>query len=119
MDADGDGVPSEVEILWPRADGEVGYHPALAGPLGVDRCGLRGTESLTGELETPPVEQTLVAEPRVLHFGDVGPGEMAHQEFTVRNRGTAPVTIYDADIGPGGVDATKFGDSTDALSGLA
>lgn len=40
IDSDGDGFTNLEEILSPRQDmpGEVGYHPGLVGPVGIDPC---------------------------------------------------------------------------------
>ena len=99
MDSDADGVPNRAEILWERTDGEVGYHPGLAGDEGIDRCGARGTESISGRLETPPVVPALVAEPQMLGFGDSAQGVPTERVVVVRNAGTTPRQVTDVSVG--------------------
>lgn len=55
IDSDGDGITNLEEILTPRADmpGQVGYHPGLIGPVGIDPCFNIGPVSRVSE--TPPV----------------------------------------------------------------
>lgn len=56
LDADQDGTTNLLEITTARTDltGEVGYHPGLAGPTGVDPCGESPTTPVTNVPETPP-----------------------------------------------------------------
>jgi hypothetical protein len=55
LDSDGDGVPNGVEILTARTDapGQIGYHPGLRGPRGVDPCGPDPNKPVTNRNETP------------------------------------------------------------------
>ncbi|MBM4108263.1 MAG: hypothetical protein FJ255_05550 [Phycisphaerae bacterium] len=56
IDSDADGTPNGVEILTPRDDepGEIGYHPGLRGPTGVDPCHDFPLAPVTNRAETPP-----------------------------------------------------------------
>jgi hypothetical protein len=54
VDSDGDGVPNGVEILTPRPEGGVGYHPGLIGELGTSPCGPNPSNPITNSPETPP-----------------------------------------------------------------
>jgi hypothetical protein len=55
LDSDGDGVPNLVEILAPRPGGaQVGFHPGLRGPAGVDPCYTPGpNDAVSSRSETP------------------------------------------------------------------
>jgi len=54
IDSDGDGFTNLEEIMAPRTDapGQVGYHPGLVGPMGIDPCLNIGPVSHVSE--TPP-----------------------------------------------------------------
>lgn len=101
MDSDADGVPNGVEIASERPDGEVGYHPGLAGVRGVDRCGAEGTEMVTNEPETPPIEPAIIAVPQVIGFDDLIPGAAAQRSFVIENLGASSRTITGVSIGKG------------------
>ncbi len=102
MDADGDGVTSGEEILAPRAEGGVGYHPGLVGALGVDPTGATGDEVVTGSLETPPVSRKVILDPPLLDYGNLPLGTVAFRDVTVRNTDEGPRTVLAMrfDLGP-------------------
>lgn len=93
LDADADGVPNGVEILTPRPDGEIGYHPGLVGSRGVDPTSALGNEPLTGQPETPPVELQLTFVPPVLNFGSVALNQVISQPLRIKNPGTTRQTV--------------------------
>ncbi len=111
LDSDADGVPNGIEILSERPDGEVGYHPGLAGDTGVDRCGASGDEVVSHSPETPPLEPGILAVPQLVSFGDLASGQVRQRIFAFRNAGSVDRTVTGLSIGRG----THIGYSVEAV----